>query len=321
MPNKARKSGDKAVIEPARVIQERKKIGLHPSCPVPAGAIMCYDIAFWQWICADPGFVECDGWLKGAYLVPVNESWVLVLKVPGFGAPTAVMTLEELAAFRINKFVNIGTAGGLQQNMDIGDIVLCDRAIRDEADSVWFVEKEHPRQQHRQRRPEGEPAQEREEREPRIAHAHHGLLPLVAGVVINVYASQVAVKIFPYFKKIAGLTTLALLVFTVILYGKEFLNALGSFAVAALVLWILVIGLVSYAFGFGLNQAQRSALSLGVCSRNGGATLVAFTTFPTQDPNVLVMLLLGVPVPVIVWLFLARFFAFRAGETGLGNTI
>ena len=100
-----------------------------------------------------------------------------------------------------------------------------------------------------------------------------------------------------------------------ILYGKEFLNALGSFAVAALVLWILVIGLVSYAFGFGLNQAQRSALSLGVCSRNGGATLVAFTTFPTQDPNVLVMLLLGVPVPVIVWLFLARFFAFRAAQT------
>ena len=30
---KARKYGDKAVIEPARVIQERKKIGLHPSCP------------------------------------------------------------------------------------------------------------------------------------------------------------------------------------------------------------------------------------------------------------------------------------------------
>jgi hypothetical protein len=27
MPNKARKSGDKALIEPGRVIQERKKIG------------------------------------------------------------------------------------------------------------------------------------------------------------------------------------------------------------------------------------------------------------------------------------------------------
>jgi BASS family bile acid:Na+ symporter len=138
------------------------------------------------------------------------------------------------------------------------------------------------------------------------------LLPLVAGVVINVYASQVAVKIFPYLKKIASLSTLALLAFTVVLYGKEFLNALGSFAVAAQVLWVLVIGLVSYAFGFGMNQAQRSSLSLGVCSRNGGATLVAFTAFHTQDPNVLVMLLLGVPVPVVVWYFLARFFGSRA---------
>ena len=139
IPDKARKYSDKAVIEPARVIQERKKIGLHPSCPVPAGAIMCYDAAFWDWVCAASGNVECDGWLEGAYLVPCNEIWVLVLKVPGFGAPTAVMTLEELAAFRIRKFVNIGSAGGLQQDMDVGDIVLCDRAIRDEGTSHHYL--------------------------------------------------------------------------------------------------------------------------------------------------------------------------------------
>ena len=137
--NKARKYGDKAVIEPDRVIQERKKIGLHPSCPVPAGAIMCYDAAFWQWICAGPGYVEGDGWLKGAYLVPYKDSRILVLKVPGFGAPTAVMTLEELIAFGIQKFVNLGTAGGLQRNMNIGDIVICDRAIRDEGTSDHYL--------------------------------------------------------------------------------------------------------------------------------------------------------------------------------------
>ena len=112
IPDKARKYNDKAVIEPARVIEERKKIGLHPSCPVPTGAIICYDTAFWDWVCAAPGYVECDGWLKGAYLVPCKDSWILVLKVPGFGAPTAVMTLEELAAFGIKKFVNLGAAGG-----------------------------------------------------------------------------------------------------------------------------------------------------------------------------------------------------------------
>ncbi|MGI9320401.1 MAG: nucleoside phosphorylase [Thiogranum sp.] len=139
MLKRTRKYGDKVVIEPARVIQERKKIGLHPSCPVPAGAIMCYDTAFWQWVCAALGYVECDGWLKGAYLVPRYDSWILVLKVPGFGAPTAVMTLEELAAFGIKKFVNLGTAGGLKQNMNIADIVICDRAIRDEGTSHHYL--------------------------------------------------------------------------------------------------------------------------------------------------------------------------------------
>jgi uridine phosphorylase len=143
MPNRARNYGDKAVIEPARVIEERKKIGLHPSCAVPAAAILCYDTAFWQWVCAASGNIECDGWLEGAYLVPYQDSQILVMKVPGFGAPTAVMTLEELIAFGINKFVNLGTAGGLQQNMNIGDIVICDRAIRDEGTSHHYspVEK------------------------------------------------------------------------------------------------------------------------------------------------------------------------------------
>ena len=141
------------------------------------------------------------------------------------------------------------------------------------------------------------------------------LLPLTAGVVINARSSQAAAKIFPYVKKLANLSTLVLFVFIMVVYGKELLNALGKYAVTAQVLWVLVIGLLSYAFGFGMKQAQRSALALGVCSRNGPAMFVAFTTFPVQDPNMLVMLILAGPVPMIVWLFLARFFAIRAGKT------
>ena len=49
------------------------------------------------------------------------------------------MTLEELIAFGIKKFVNIGAAGGLQQSMNIGDIVICDRAIRDEGTSHHYL--------------------------------------------------------------------------------------------------------------------------------------------------------------------------------------
>ena len=96
------------------------------------------------------------------------------------------------------------------------------------------------------------------------------------------------------------------------MYGKELLNALGSFAVAAQVIFVLVTAVVAYIFGFGMTQAQRSALALGVCSRNGGVMFVAFAAFPVQDPNVLVMILLAVPVPVFMWLILARYFASRS---------
>ena len=74
--------------------------------------------------------------------MPFRDSRILVSRVPGFGAPTAVMTLEELAAYGIKQFVNLGTAGGLQQDLSIGDIVVCDRAIRDEGTSFHYLPAE-----------------------------------------------------------------------------------------------------------------------------------------------------------------------------------
>ena len=142
IPNYKTKYKGKAIIEPAGVIEERKKAGLHPSTPVPEGAIICYDSALWQWLSSLPDRVECDGWLKGAYLLPYSGSWILVSKAAGFGAPTAVLTMEEMAAYGIKKFVNLGSAGGLQPNLSFGDIVVCERAIRDEGTSHHYLSAE-----------------------------------------------------------------------------------------------------------------------------------------------------------------------------------
>ncbi len=127
------------VIEPATVIRERQKEGLAPTCGIPPGAIVCYDARLWQWVTSLPGHTECDGWLAGASLLPRGDSSVLVMKAAGFGAPTAVMTLEELIASGVRSFVSLGAAGGLQGDLDIGDIVICDRAIRDEGTSHHYL--------------------------------------------------------------------------------------------------------------------------------------------------------------------------------------
>jgi predicted Na+-dependent transporter len=87
------------------------------------------------------------------------------------------------------------------------------------------------------------------------------LLPLAAGVAMNVYASQATVRVFPYVKKLAGLSTAALVVLTVIFYGREFLDVLGSFAIAAQVLWMLIwdeTSTAKCAVAWGLFPQWRS---------------------------------------------------------------
>jgi BASS family bile acid:Na+ symporter len=145
------------------------------------------------------------------------------------------------------------------------------------------------------------------------------LLPLVIGVAIRVYATRVADRMFPAVKKIAGISTLLLLGFVVVLHWRELLSALGSFGIAAQVLFILGMAAAAYSLGFGLNQAQRSAMALAVCTRNGSAMLVAITAFPTLDPDLLAMILLAVPVPLVVWLALSRFFGSRADHAAHGR--
>jgi BASS family bile acid:Na+ symporter len=145
------------------------------------------------------------------------------------------------------------------------------------------------------------------------------LLPLAIGVVIKVYAARVAEKIFPAVKKIAGVSTLFLLGFVVFLNWRVLLSALGSFGIAGQVLFIFGMALVSYNFGFGLNQAQRSAMALGVCTRNGSAMLMAITAFPVIDPDLMAMIMLAVPVPMASWFILSRFLGSRAGNVSVGG--
>lgn len=48
--------------------------------------------------------------------------------------------------------------------------------------------------------------------------------------------------------------------------------------------------------------------------------LVAITAFPVLDPDLLAMIMLAVPVPLLVWMILSRFLGARAGKSGQGGT-
>jgi BASS family bile acid:Na+ symporter len=140
------------------------------------------------------------------------------------------------------------------------------------------------------------------------------LLPLVVCAAIKVYAAPVVGKLFPWVKRLAGLSTLLCLSFVVVFNFKDIIATLGSYAIGAEALFLLGIALVSYWIGFGLKQGQRSAMALAMATRNGAPLLAVYTAFPVQDPRMLMMFLLTGPVPAIVAFPLARFFAARAGK-------
>jgi BASS family bile acid:Na+ symporter len=144
------------------------------------------------------------------------------------------------------------------------------------------------------------------------------LLPLAGCAAVRVYSSALADKLFPAVKRLAGISTLLILGFTVAFYFREFISTLGSFAIGAEVIFAVGIALASYRFGFGLKQEQRSAMALAMCTRNASGMFAVFTAFPEQDPSILVMILLAGPLPAAIALPFARYFASRASEDRTG---
>jgi bile acid:Na+ symporter, BASS family len=139
------------------------------------------------------------------------------------------------------------------------------------------------------------------------------LTPLVIGIVIRVYSEKAADKLFPVVKKIAGLFTLLVLVFVLVLYGKKMLNSMGSFAIGAQLLFLGGMAAVSYLVGFGLKQDQRSIMALGMGTRNIAAVFAVLMAIPNPDPRLVVMVILVVPLSMIVATIAARVFGGLAG--------
>jgi BASS family bile acid:Na+ symporter len=125
------------------------------------------------------------------------------------------------------------------------------------------------------------------------------LLPLVIGAAVRHYAETVATKIIPAVNLIAKLTTLAVIVWAAVIYGQEMLATAGSFALLSMVVFMVVMGLITYRFGFGMEQNQRSVMSLGMLTRNGSVVLISALSIPNVEPGTItyvVMFVLGTGV-------------------------
>ncbi len=138
------------------------------------------------------------------------------------------------------------------------------------------------------------------------------LLPLIIGAAIRYYADTVATKIFPATKLIAQLSTLLTIVWCLVLYGSSMLNTAGKLALLAMTLFMVGMAVVTYYFGFGLKQAQRSVMALGMGTRNIAAVLAAALAIPDADHRIVTMVVMWTLWSVVLAAIGARIFSKQA---------
>jgi uridine phosphorylase len=80
-----------------------------------------------------------NGFFGEMFLLKETGNRVAIIGNFGIGAPQAVIHLEEFIEWGVRRFVSVGTAGSLQRQLRVGDLVLSDRAIRDEGSSHHYL--------------------------------------------------------------------------------------------------------------------------------------------------------------------------------------
>lgn len=78
-----------------------------------------------------------------SYLAEFHGQKILVCST-GIGAPSTGIAIEELATLGLKYFLRVGTCGGIQENTNVGDVVISNAAVRLEGTSSHYAPIEYP---------------------------------------------------------------------------------------------------------------------------------------------------------------------------------
>lgn len=140
VPNVVSKHREKALFGAKELLEYKKSIGIGPRFKPPKSVILCYQKDLMDFIERSFRVTVPPGSFRGLRLLEQTDGSVGVAGDFGFGAPIAVTVMEDLIAFGVREFLSIGYAGTIQKHIEIGDTVVCDRAVRDEGTSYHYLE-------------------------------------------------------------------------------------------------------------------------------------------------------------------------------------
>jgi len=146
------------------------------------------------------------------------------------------------------------------------------------------------------------------------------LLPLLIGAIIKTFASNAADKIFNPVKKLAGLSTLLTVIFCLLLYYKPMWATAGSMATLSMTIFMIVMALIAFYSGIGLNRSERIVMSLGMGTRNIAAVLIGVLTIANVQPNMVAMVIIWTLWSFVLSIIIAPIMGKMAPKSVVNNT-
>ena len=137
-PNYPEKHKFPSLLTADELVAYRARLGRMPGVK-PEGVLFCLERGLphrmrWRIPVARAGAMNAD-----VYSVKKTKGRVAVLTSFGGGSPMVMELAEELAVMGTKKMVLMTWGGTLQKDIQPGDIVVCDRAIRDEGASHHYL--------------------------------------------------------------------------------------------------------------------------------------------------------------------------------------
>jgi uridine phosphorylase len=130
---------EKPLFTAKEYMKHLKERGDYPGKDIPESVILCYIGDLIDHIKENYELEDID-FKDDFYLIKETDGRVGVIGNFGIGAPPTAIIVEELAELGVKNFIGVGYAGTLDEDLDVGDVVLCERALRDEGTSYHYLE-------------------------------------------------------------------------------------------------------------------------------------------------------------------------------------
>jgi len=148
------------------------------------------------------------------------------------------------------------------------------------------------------------------------------LLPMAVGMLVLRLNKILAWKLNPIAKKTTVVFAVITVLLSIIVFREGLLEVRGTYAIASLIIFFVVITTFSYWFSFGLRHEQKIILSIGMSTRNLGASVAPLLSIAELDQRTIIMVVMALPLMLISPLLAIKYFGHLASkvESGLKHT-